>query len=59
MYQEENPGVEFEYSMKKDSVKETPVGQASGGYQWTQVQKEDTQGSKLIIVFKDQLIDTH
>ena len=26
LYQEENPGVEFEYSLKKDAMKETPSG---------------------------------
>lgn len=35
LYQETNPGIEFEYSLKKDAVKETPVG-TSGGYSWTQ-----------------------
>ena len=35
LYQEENPGIEFEYSLKKDAVVETPVG-PGGGYQWTQ-----------------------
>jgi hypothetical protein len=36
LYQEENPGIEFEYSLKKDAVKQTPSGK-TGGYQWTQV----------------------
>ena len=33
--QEENPGIEFEYSLKKDTVKQTPSG-SGGGYSWTQ-----------------------
>ena len=35
LYQEENPGIEFEYSLKKDTVKQTPSG-SGGGYSWTQ-----------------------
>merc|ERR1719400_1270707 len=35
LYQEENPGVEYEYSLKSDTVKETPSG-SGGGYSWTQ-----------------------
>ena len=35
LYQEENPGIEFEYSLKKDTVKKTPTG-STGGYSWTQ-----------------------
>ena len=33
LYQEENPGVEFEYSMPSGSIKETPQG--GEGYMWT------------------------
>lgn len=34
LYQEENPGVEFEYSIPSGSVKETP-GSGDEGYVWT------------------------
>ena len=33
LYQEENPGVEFEYSLPSGSIKETPQG--GEGYIWT------------------------
>lgn len=33
LYQEENPGVEFEYSIPSESIKETPTG--GEGYEWT------------------------
>ena len=33
LYQEQNPGVEFEYSIPSESVVETPSG--GDGYQWT------------------------
>ena len=33
LYQEQNPGVEFEYSIPSESVVETPSG--GEGYQWT------------------------